>query len=76
MEPRLIVARALQQFDRGKLILVPDTWTYLNIFALKFTHLIRLMGGKLSLLAPSGFFHWFMDGDGSRSGQRERQKQR
>jgi short-subunit dehydrogenase len=74
MEPRTIVARALKQFDRGKLILVPDTWTFLNIFTLKSTDLIRLIGGKLSLLAPSGFFHWFLDGEGARANQRERRR--
>lgn len=72
MEPRLIVSRALEQFDRGKLILVPDTWTFLNIFTLKATDLIRLVGGKLSLLAPSAFFHWFLDGEGARANQREK----
>ena len=71
MQPRAIVARALKQFDRGKLILVPDTWTFLNIFTLKSTDLIRLIGGKLSLLAPSGFFHWFLDGEGARASQGE-----
>lgn len=72
MEPRDIVARALKQFDRGKLILVPDTWTFLNIYTLKSTDLIRFIGGKLSILAPAWFFHWFMDGEGARAGQRER----
>ena len=71
MEPRAIVARALEQLDRGKLILVPDTWTFLNIFTLKSTDLIRLVGGKLSILAPSRFFHWFLDGEGARAGQKE-----
>jgi len=74
MEPRAIVARALKQFDRGKLILVPDTWTFLNIYTLKFTDLFRLIGGKLSILAPSSFFHWFLDGDGARAGQGERRR--
>ena len=72
MQPRVIVAQALKQLDRGKLILVPDTWTFLNIYTLKFTDLIRLIGGKLSLLAPSGFFHWFLDGEGARASQKER----
>ncbi len=72
MEPSTIVAQALAQLDRGKLILVPDTWTFLNIYTLKFTDLIRLIGGKFSRLAPSRFFHWFMDGEGARAGQRER----
>ena len=72
MEPTAIVARALSQFDRGKLILVPDTWTFLNIYTLKSTDLIRLIGGKLSLLAPSSFFRWFMDGEGARAGQSEK----
>ncbi len=72
MDPQAIVARSLQQFDRGKLILVPDTWTFLNIFTLKSTDLIRLIGGKLSLLGPSGFFHWFLNGEGARAGQRDR----
>jgi short-subunit dehydrogenase len=74
MEPRAIVARALMQFDRGKVILVPDTWTFLNIITLKFIDLTRLIGGKLSLLAPSGFFNWFMDGEGARASQRERRR--
>ncbi len=74
MEPRVIVAEALKQLDRGKLILVPDTWTFLNIYTLKFTDLIRLIGGKLSILAPSRFFHWFLDGEGARAGQRERRR--
>ncbi|GEM_PF-6347620 len=72
MEPRAIVEQALKQLDRGKLILVPDTWTFLNIYTLKFTDLMRLIGGKLSLLAPSRFFHFFMDGEGARAGQRVR----
>ena len=72
MEPSTIVARALKQFERGKLILVPDTWTFLNIYTLKLTDLIRLIGGKLSILAPSSFFHWFLDGEGARASQKER----
>lgn len=72
MEPAAIVSQSLKQFDRGKLILVPDTWTFLNIYALKFSDLLRLIGGKLSILAPSRFFHWFMDGEGARAGQKER----
>jgi short-subunit dehydrogenase len=72
MPPRAIVAQALKQFDRGKLILVPDTWTFLNIYTLKFTDLMRLIGGKLSILAPSSFFSWFLDGEGARAGQKER----
>ena len=72
MEPSAIVAGSLKQFDRGKVILVPDTWTFLNIYALKCTDLIRLIGGKLSLLAPSSFFRWFMDGEGARAAQRQK----
>lgn len=74
MEPEAIVAQSLEQLDRGKLILVPDTWTFLNIYALKFTDFLRLIGGKLSILAPSRFFHWFMDGEGSRAGQKDRRR--
>jgi short-subunit dehydrogenase len=72
MAPREIVAQALKQFDRGKLILVPDTWTFLNIYALKFTDLIRLIGGKISVFAPSGFFYWFLDGEESREKEAEK----
>ena len=69
MDPAAIVARSLDKFDRGKVILVPDTWTFLNIYTLKFTDLIRLIGGKLSILLPSAFFHWFLDGKESRAGE-------
>ena len=72
MAPRAIVAQSLDQLERGKVILVPDTWTFLNIYALKFMDLIRLMGGKLSMQIPSNFFSWFMNGEGSRAGQKKK----
>ena len=71
MDPATIVAQALAQLERGRLILVPDTWTFLNIYTLKSTDLIRLIGGRLSLVVPSRFFHWFLDGEGARAGQKE-----
>ena len=72
MEPAAIVAQALEQLERGRLILAPDTWLFTNLFALKFSDLLRLIGGRLSILAPSRFFHWFMDGEGARAGQKRR----
>ncbi|MFK7899074.1 MAG: SDR family NAD(P)-dependent oxidoreductase [Myxococcota bacterium] len=69
MEPRAIVEGALEQLERGKLMLVPDTWTFLNIYTLKFTDLMRLIGGKFSIITQSAFFSWFMDGEGSKAGQ-------
>ena len=74
MDPAVIVARSLEKFDRGKVILVPDTWTFLNIYTLKFTDLIRLIGGKLSLLLPSAFFHWFLDGKEAREREGEAER--
>lgn len=71
MEPRAIVEGALKQLDRGKMILVPDTWIFLNIFALKFTDLMRLAGGRISILVQSSFFGWFMDGEGSQARRRK-----
>lgn len=72
MEPSAIVSGALKQFDKGKLILAPDTWTFLNIYTLKFTDLMRLVGGRVSIVMQSGFFGWFMDGEGSREGREEK----
>ena len=72
MDPEAIVSQALRQLDRGKLILVPDTWFFINIYALKCMDLIRLVGGRLSVIMPSRFFGWFMNGEGARAGQKER----
>ena len=72
MAPKAIVEQALKQLERGKLILVPDTWFFINIYALKCMDLIRLIGGRFSILVPSRFFHWFMNGDGARAGQKDR----
>lgn len=74
MDPAAIVEQALRQLERGKLILVPDTWMFVNIYALKFSDFLRLIGGRLSIMAPSAFFHWFMDGEGARAGQKERKR--
>lgn len=71
MEPSAIVAQALSQLEREKLILVPDTWMFVNIFALKCSDLFRLIGGKPSVITPSRFFHWFMDGEGARATQKQ-----
>lgn len=74
MDPEAIVEQSLEQLDRGKLILVPDTWTFLNIYALKFMDFLRFVGGKLSIVAPSRFFGWFMNGEGSRANQKEQRR--
>ncbi len=74
MEPTAIVSQALKQLDRGKLILVPDTWLFINIYALKFMDLLRLVGGRFSIVVPSRFFHWFMNGEGARAGQKTRRR--
>lgn len=70
MEPAAIVAQSLKQFDRGKVLLVPDTWAFVNVFALKFSDLIRLIGGKRSIVVPSRFFHWFINGESARAQQK------
>jgi short-subunit dehydrogenase len=68
MAPRETVTQMLKQLDRGKVILLPDSWTFLNLLTLKVTDLTRFIGGKLSILLPSSFFHWFLDGEDSRAG--------
>jgi short-subunit dehydrogenase len=63
MDPKLIVARAMKQLDRGKVILVPDNWFLTNHLVIKVADVIRLLGGKLSLLLPSALFHWVLNGE-------------
>jgi hypothetical protein len=63
MDPKRIVARAMKQLDRGKVILVPDNWFLTNHVVVKVADVIRLLGGKLSLLLPSALFHWVLNGE-------------
>jgi len=73
-DPKLIVARAMKQLDRGKVILVPDNWFLTNHLAIKFADFMRLLGGKLSLWIPSAFFHWFLNGEEVQAGLRNAPK--
>ncbi len=68
MAPRLIVARAMKQLDRGKAILVPDTFFFINHLGMKFFDFLRFLGGNLMRRAGSRLFYWFLNGDEVQAG--------